>query len=120
MICTKMRKVTKDINGDGILDQFGIYNYDWLDAAYKWSVLFDENSMKIDLYQHNVVEAVKYLKSLYALNQGAGHSKDFDSGNVVFMPLSLRITAPIKLIRTGLKIPELQWDCITFPAGKTR
>ena len=28
------RLVTKDLDGDGMLDQFGICNYDWLDAVY--------------------------------------------------------------------------------------
>jgi multiple sugar transport system substrate-binding protein len=114
-------KVTKDINGDGILDQFGIYNYDWLDAARtNGAVLFDENSMKIDLYQHNVVEAVKYLKSLYALNQGQQVTqKDFDSGNVVFMPLSFADYRTYKTYPYRIKkYLNFQWDCITFPAGK--
>ena len=54
------KKATKDIDGDGILDQFGIYNYDWLDAARtNGAALFNENSMEIDLSQQNVVEAVK-------------------------------------------------------------
>ena len=30
-ICSQ---VTRDLDGDGILDQFGICNYDWLDAVY--------------------------------------------------------------------------------------
>ena len=84
------RKVTKDINGDGIIDQFGIYNYDWLDAARtNGAVLFDENEMKIHLSNEKVVEAVKFIKMLYELNQEQNVTQeDFDSGNVVFMPLS--------------------------------
>ena len=76
--------------------------------------------MKIDLYQHNVVEAVKYLKSLYALNQGQQVTqKDFDSGNVVFMPLSFADYRTYKTYPYRIKkYLNFQWDCITFPAGK--
>ena len=28
------RKITKDVNGDGLLDQFGTYNYSWRNAVY--------------------------------------------------------------------------------------
>ena len=28
------KKVTKDLDGDGRLDQFGTYNYGWLEALY--------------------------------------------------------------------------------------
>jgi len=114
-------KVTKDINGDGILDQFGIYNYDWLDAARtNGAVLFDENEMKIDLSDEKVVEAVKFIKTLYDLNHEQNVTQeDFDSGNVVFMPLSFADYRTYK--RYPYKIKKylnFQWDCITFPAGK--
>lgn len=28
------RRITKDVNGDGLLDQFGTYNYSWRNAVY--------------------------------------------------------------------------------------
>lgn len=28
------QKVTKDTDGDGRIDQFGVYNYDWKDAVF--------------------------------------------------------------------------------------
>ncbi|NLX64411.1 MAG: sugar ABC transporter substrate-binding protein [Clostridiaceae bacterium] len=115
------RKVTKDINGDGILDQFGIYNYDWLDAARtNGAVLFDENEMKIDLSDEKVVEAVKFIKMLYNLNQEQNVTQeDFDSGNVVFMPLSFAEYRTYKTYPYKMKkYLNFQWDCITFPAGK--
>ncbi|NLU52623.1 MAG: sugar ABC transporter substrate-binding protein [Clostridiaceae bacterium] len=114
-------KVTKDINGDGIIDQFGIYNYDWLDAARtNGAVLFDENEMKIDLSNEKVIEAVKFIKSLYALNREQNVTQeDFDSGNVVFMPLSFADYRTYKTYPYKIKkYLNFQWDCITFPAGK--
>lgn len=115
------RKVTKDINGDGILDQFGIYNYDWLDAACtNGAVLFNEDDMKIDLSNEKVVEAVKFIKMLYDLNnKQTVTQEDFDKGNVVFMPLSFAEYRTYKTYPYKIKkYLNFQWDCITFPAGK--
>jgi len=115
------RKVTKDINGDGIIDQFGIYNYDWLDAARtNGAVLFDENEMKIHLSNEKVVEAVKFIKMLYELNQEQNVTQeDFDSGNVVFMPLSFADYRTYKTYPYKIKkYLNFQWDCITLPAGR--
>lgn len=114
-------KVTKDIDGDGILDQFGIYNYDWLDAARtNGAVLFDEDAMQIDLSNDKVVEAVNFIKKLYSLNQEQNVTQeDFDSGNVVFMPLSFADYRTYKTYPYKMKkYLNFQWDCITFPAGE--
>jgi len=115
------QKVTKDIDGDGVLDQFGIYNYDWLDAACtNGAVLFDEDEMKIDLSNEKVVEAVKFIKMLYDLNnKQTVTQEDFDKGNVVFMPLSFAEYRTYKTYPYKIKkYLNFQWDCITFPAGK--
>jgi multiple sugar transport system substrate-binding protein len=113
-------QVTKDNDGDGILDQFGTYNYDWLDAAYtNGTILFDEKDMEINLSDVKVNQAVKFTKQLYDQNQGRKVTQeDFDSGNVAFMPL------PFSEYRTYKTYPykikkylSFQWDCITLPAG---
>ncbi len=34
-------QITKDKNGDGVIDQFGTYNYTWKEAVYfKWCRAF--------------------------------------------------------------------------------
>ena len=44
---TICQQVTKDTNKDGQIDQYGCYNYDWLDSVYSHKVnLFDENAPK--------------------------------------------------------------------------
>jgi multiple sugar transport system substrate-binding protein len=115
------KKITKDIDGDGILDQFGTYNYDWLDAAHtNGTILFDENDMEINLSNDKVIQAVKFTKQLNDLNQERKVTQeDFDSGNVAFMPL------PFSEYRTYKTYPykikkylSFQWDCITLPAGE--
>lgn len=115
-------KVSKDFNDDGTLDQFGIYNYSWMDAARtNGAVLFDENEMKIDLSNSKVVEAVKFIKDLHILNrEQTVTQEDFDAGNVVFMPLSFAEYRTYKTYPYRMKkYLNFQWDCITFPAGKS-
>lgn len=114
------KKVTKDLDGDGVLDQFGIYNYSWLDAVRtNGAVLFDEERMKINLLNKNVIEAVKFVQKLYELNRGQNVTqKDFDKGNVAFMPLSFAEYRTYKTYPYKIKkYLNFQWDCITFPAG---
>lgn len=115
------RKVTKDTDGDGHLDQFGTYNYDWLDAVYtNGMVLFEENDSKINLANEKVTQAVKFMKQLYDLNQGKKVTQeDFDSGRVAFMPLSFADYRTYKTYPYKIKkYLNFQWDCITLPAGE--
>jgi multiple sugar transport system substrate-binding protein len=116
------KKITKDIDGDGHLDQFGTYNYDWLDAAYtNGMVLFEEGDTKINLANDKVVQAVRFTKQLYDLNQGRKVTQeDFDSGNVAFMPLPFADYRTYKTYPYKIKkYLSFQWDCITLPAGKS-
>ncbi len=114
------RKVTKDLDGDGVLDQFGIYNYDWMDAVYSNGVeLFSANGLESWFGNTKVVDSVKFIRQLNELNQGQKvEQEDFNGGNVAFMPLTFAEyrtykTYPYKIKRYA----NFQWDCITMPAG---
>jgi len=115
------KKVTKDTDWDGHLDQFGVYNYDWLDAAYtNGIVLFENGDSKINLVNEKVIQAVKFTKQLYDLNQGRKVTQDdFDSGRVAFMPLSFADYRTSKTYPYQIKkYLNFKWDCITLPAGE--
>lgn len=114
------KKVTKDKSGDGIIDQFGIYNYDWMDAAFSnGAVLFSDDGKECYFTNPNVSEAVKFVDQLENLNQGQKVTQeDFNGGNVAFMPLTFAEyrtykTYPYKIKRYA----NMTWDCITMPAG---
>lgn len=114
------RKVTKDLDGDGLIDQFGIYNYDWTDAVYSnGAELFGEKGASSDFNNTKVSDAVKFVHQLNELNQGQKlEQDDFNGGNVAFMPLTFAEyrtykTYPYKIKRYA----NFQWDCITMPAG---
>lgn len=115
------KSITKDTDGDGHLDQFGTYNYDWLDAVYtNGMVLFEDNDNKINLVNEKVTQSVKFIKQLYDLNQGRKVTQDdFDSGKVAFMPLSFAEYRTYKTYPYKIKrYLNFQWDCITLPAGE--
>ena len=112
--------VTKDIDGDGLLDQFGTYNYGWEEAAYSnGATLFDEDGSKSYFTDQSVIDSVKFAKKLSDLNQGQKVNQDeFDAGNVAFMPLSFATYRTYKSYPYKIKkYTTFKWDCITLPAG---
>lgn len=115
------KRVTKDTDGDGILNQFGTYNYGWMEAAYSnGAELFDENGTESYFNDDKVTEAVRFAKQITELNQMQKVTRDdFDSGNVAFMPLPFTEYRTYKTYPYKIKkYTKFQWDCITLPAGK--
>ncbi len=112
--------VTKDKNGDGIIDKFGVCDYTWKEAMVSNNVnIFDEKGNVSNLNSDNSVEAVTFIERLENLNDGyTVTSNDFDLGNVVFQPLDFsqyRAYKPYPL--RVKKYSNFEWDCITMPAG---
>lgn len=115
------RKITKDVNGDGLLDQFGTYNYSWRNAVYtSGGRFYDGDQQQLPFTDSHVLEAIKYMKRLNDLNQGQSVTQeDFNKGNVAFMPLTFAEYRTYKTYPYRIKkYTRFQWDCITFPAGK--
>ena len=115
------RKVTKDTDGDGRIDQFGTYNYSWQDAMYtSGGRAFDNEKQNVDFSNQYVIESVKFMKELLALNQGENVTQeDFDAGKVAFMPLTFAEYRTYKTYPYKIKkYSNFQWDCTTFP-GRT-
>ncbi len=113
-------QVTKDRDGDGLIDQFGTYNYGWMEAAYSNGArLFDENGTESYFNDEKVTEAVRFAKQITDLNQMQKVTRDdFDSGNVAFMPLPFTEYRTYKTYPYKIKkYTKFQWDCITLPAG---
>lgn len=114
------RQVTKDKDGDGMLDQFGCYDYTWKNALYSnGGRLFDEDGRKVYFNSDKVSEAVRFIKKLEQLNENyIVTAKEFDNGHVAFRPF------PFSSYRTYQSYPlkikkysSFEWDCITMPAG---
>lgn len=114
------RKVTKDTDGNGIIDQFGVVGYTWSEAFESNGVkLFNQQGTECYLTSDNVEDALYFIEKLEALNQGYNiNSKDFDLGNVVFQPMSFskyRAYKPYPL--SVKKYSNFEWECILMPSG---
>ena len=64
------QQVTKDTNGDGAIDQYGCYNFSWLNSMYSHGIrLFDEDGKECFIDQDEAKEAVIFVEKLNKLNQ---------------------------------------------------
>lgn len=114
------KKVTKDTNGDGRIDQFGSFDYTWRDAAYSnGAQLFNEAGSKSYFRSETVTESVNFVKKLQELEQDERVTAEkFDNGDVAFRPFQF------SQYRTYMPYPwrvkkysQFEWDCIKMPAG---
>lgn len=116
------KKVTKDTDGDGQVDQFGCYDYTWGDAIYSNGIsLFNEEGTESYFGDEKIHEAVEFIKNLDELNSGYKITyKDFDEGKVAFRPLLFSDYSTYKTYPWKIKkYSNFEWDCIMMPAGKS-
>ena len=115
------KKVTRDTDGDGVPDQFGSCNYDWMDAlCSNGGGVFNKKGTEAALTDSRVVEAVKYVRSINDLYDGEKLTQeDFNGGRVAFMPLTFAEYRTYKTYPYKIrKYANFQWDCVTMPAGE--
>lgn len=111
-------QVTKDFNGDGKLDQYGVLGYDWQYAIRAAGIkLFDEDGKTSFFGDQEVEEAIRFLTALQALNQGhAVTAREFDQGNVAFQPMTYAEYKTYKPYPWRIKkYSEFEWDCVAMP-----
>lgn len=114
------KRVTKDTDGDGILDQFGYCGYSWKDAVYSNGTQpFADDLSKSNYTEDSFLAAMNYMRKLNALHGNyMVTSRDFDLGHVAFQPLNFAE------YRTYMPYPwrikkysQFQWNCVSMPAG---
>lgn len=113
-------KVTRDRDGDGKIDQYGITGFSWQHAVYtNGQRLFDANGQEARFDQPGVLEAVKFEMELNKLNQNfKALPDDFDRGIVAFRPFPFSWyraykSYPYRVIRYA----QFDWECIKLPRG---
>lgn len=114
-ICKEM---TKDTNNDGIIDQFGVYGYDWDHAYYGAGKTFVNGSRAADIYdERQLSEAIDFTKSLYQLNSGqVVNQHDYDAGTVAFKTFSLDEFRAYKPYPYRIKkYNNFEWETLPFP-----
>lgn len=114
------KNVTKDTNGDGVIDQFGVVGYSWKDAFYENNVnLFNEDGTQCNLVGDNVEEAIRFVEKLNSLTEGYEvTSKNFNYGKVACMPMLFSEYRAYKSYPLSIKkYSGFEWECVEMPAG---
>ncbi len=114
------RKVTKDTNGNGALDQFGVSGYGWKDAFDSNGVrLFDETGETCYFTSDGIDEALLFLEQLEGLSEGPKEEDaDFAAGNTAFAPMLFSEYRAYKSEGLNIrKYSDFVWDCVAMPAG---
>ena len=114
------KKVTRDTDGDGVIDQYGMAGYSWQQALASYGIrLFDENGTQSYFNTEKVKTALSMLVRLNALN-GSYHvgTEDFDKGRVAFLPMTLAQYRTYKPYPYHVaKYSSFSWTCIQMPAA---
>lgn len=114
------QRVTKDVDGDGVLDQYGLTGYTWEQALAAYGVqLFDEYGTESYFNTEKVKSALSMAAKLYALNGNYQvTTEDFDRGNVAFLPMTLAQYRTYKPYPYHVaKYSSFAWTCVQMPAA---
>ncbi len=111
-------RLTKDVNKDNIIDQFGSVGFEWDHVYYAEKGGFSYGSRAVDIYdEKKLKKAIDFTKSLYQLNQGhIVSNKEFSEGRVGFKPFSLAEFRAYKPYPYKIKkYSNFNWGAIPFP-----
>ncbi|MDO4343914.1 MAG: extracellular solute-binding protein [Eubacteriales bacterium] len=114
------RQVTKDTDGNGLADQFGVVGYTWQDAFDSNGIeLFSQDGTSCNFTGSNVEAAIAFTADLDSLNSTViPTTRDFDLGNVAFQPMSFSEHRAYKAYPLSVKkYSGFEWGCIPMPAG---
>lgn len=114
------KKITRDTNNDGKIDQFGVYDYNWQDAVYSnGDTLFNESGTECNLTDSNIQSAILFTRQVQQLSEYQQPvSNDFDTGKIAFRPMAYSEFRTYKPYPWRInKYFDFQWDCIPLPSG---
>ena len=114
------RAVTRDTDGDGVIDQFGAYGYGWQHAAVtNGAEPFRSDGRAAQFATGEMEEAVRFVYTLRQLARGQEvTARDFDMGRVAFRPFTFAAYRTYKPYPWRIKkYMGFEWDCIPLPAG---
>lgn len=112
--------VTRDTDGDGILDQYGCCNYTWEDAlCSSGASLFSEDGKSCNLTSTEMLDSVSFVQKLEALSgEHTVTSEEFEEGQVAFRPMLFSEYRTYQSYPWQIKkYSRFQWDCLKMPAA---
>lgn len=104
-----------------MIDQYGYYNYTWLDAVNGYNLqLFNEKGTECYLNRDELKETLTFMQNLNKLNRGyTVTAGDFDMGKVVFAPMPFSQYRAYKPYPWSIKkYSTFEWDCVRMPVAK--
>ncbi|MFC3927231.1 ABC transporter substrate-binding protein [Streptococcus caprae] len=113
------QQVTKDTDGNGVLDQFGFTDYTWQQALLAYGQpLFDRSGQSVFLNTDQSKEALDFMTKLQELNGNYKvTTEDFDAGKVAFFPMTLAQYRTYRPYPYHIsKYSSFAWTCIKMPA----
>lgn len=116
------KAVTRDLDGNGTPDQFGVTGYTWSEAFDANGVqLFDEHGSECYLTDDRVKEAILFMERMEGLYEGYQVTdRDFDLGKVAFRPMLFSEYRAYKSYPLSIKkYSGFDWECISMPAGES-
>lgn len=114
------RRVTRDTDGDGVLNQFGCYDFSWQDAVMtNGGQLFRQDGRASYFADSRMEETMRFMLELRAIEKGREvTARDFDTGKVAFRPFTVAEYRTYKPYPWRIKkYTSFEWDCIKLPAG---
>lgn len=114
------KAVTKDTDGNGVVDQFGVVGYTWREAFESNGVkLFNRRGTECRLTGSNVEDALVFLEKISELESEYDvTTHDFDLGNVVFQPMPFSEYRAYKPYPLSIKkYSGFEWECVPMPKG---
>ncbi len=114
------RQVTKDTDGDGVIDQFGCFDYGWREAVdSNGAALFDKDGQASYFADSRVETAVRFVRDLNGANEGyVVTAREFDQGKVAFRPFAFSEYRTYKPYPWRIKkYSDFEWDCVKLPVG---
>lgn len=84
------KTIVKDSDGDGQMNQFGCYDYTWLQAVYSNGITpFNQSGTFSNFLDEKFSQSLEFVKRLEATNRNYQvTSNDFDLGKVAFRPFT--------------------------------
>lgn len=114
------KRVTRDLNNDGVPGIYGATDYTWRDAISAYGIsLFNKAGTKAYFNSEEVKEALSFTTKIQDLSHPYDvKANDFDEGKVAFIPMTL---AQYRTYRPYpyrvAKYSTFDWNCIEMPAG---
>ncbi|NLN20050.1 MAG: extracellular solute-binding protein [Firmicutes bacterium] len=118
------QKTTRDLNGDGMIDQWGFRGGHYPKPSYFWPYLnggriMDETSGELTVMDHRVIDALQWWSDLKNEHnametQGGAYLDRFLNGKVAFMDLW---EAPRALFLEQKMHENYPWAIIDLPTG---